>query len=222
MTETTAPTDAGRLTRKGHATRERIVAAAAQLMFRQGVAGTTTEEIQAAAGVSASQLYHYFQDKQALVRAVIAYQTDAVLDAQQPALGELDSQHALQTWRDQVIAVTEELHCQGGCPIGSLANELAETDPAARADLAASFTRWEYAIRDGLRTMHARGDLHPDADPDQLALGILAAHQGGLVLVKTHRNIAPLQAALDLALAHIQSLTRERAGRRPQTARGRR
>jgi AcrR family transcriptional regulator len=208
VTETATPTGAGRLTRKGQATRERIVAAAARLMFRQGVAGTTTEDVQAAAGVSASQLYHYFHDKQALVRAVIAYQTDAVLDAQQPALGELDSLQALQTWRNQVIAVAEAQHCQGGCPIGSLANELAETDQAARADLVASFTRWEHAIRDGLRTMHARGDLHPDTDPDHLAGGILAAYQGGLLLVKTHRNIAPLQAALDLALAHIRSLHR--------------
>jgi TetR/AcrR family transcriptional regulator, transcriptional repressor for nem operon len=208
VTEAATPTGAGRLTPKGQATRERIVAAAARLMFRHGVAGTTTEDVQAAAGVSASQLYHYFPDKQALVRAVIAYQTEAVLDAQQPVLSELDSLHALQTWRNQVIAIAEALHCEGGCPIGSLANELAENDPAARADLAAGFTRWEHAIRDGLRAMHARGDLYSDADPDQLALGILATYQGGLLLVKTHRNIAPLQAALDLALAHIRSLHR--------------
>ena len=71
-----------KLTPKGVATSDRIVAAAAELIAERGVAGTTTEEVRNAAGVSSSQLYHYFKDKMALVRAVIAYQTDAVLGAQ--------------------------------------------------------------------------------------------------------------------------------------------
>ena len=64
-----------RLTRRGRETRERIVAAAAELIFERGVAETTLEDIRAAAGVSGSQVYHYFEDKQALVRAVIDHQT---------------------------------------------------------------------------------------------------------------------------------------------------
>jgi AcrR family transcriptional regulator len=62
---------AGRLTAKGQRTRQRIVAAAAGLVFERGVAGTTIEDVQAAAGVSASQLYHYFPSKNAVVRAEI-------------------------------------------------------------------------------------------------------------------------------------------------------
>ena len=65
----------GRLTPKGEGTRRRIVAAAAQLMFDGGVAGTTIEDVRAAAGVSSSQVYHYFKDKKALVEAVSEYQT---------------------------------------------------------------------------------------------------------------------------------------------------
>ncbi len=76
--------DERRLTRRGRATRQRIVAAAAELMFEHGVAETTLEDIRAAAGVSGSQVYHYFEDKQALVRAVIDYQVDAVLDTGVP------------------------------------------------------------------------------------------------------------------------------------------
>ena len=67
------------ITRKGQATRDRIVAAAAVLVYEHGVAGTSTEDVQAAAGVSASQLYHYFGDKRTLTRAVIDYQTEAIL-----------------------------------------------------------------------------------------------------------------------------------------------
>ena len=59
---------AARLTRKGQQTRERIVAAAADLILQQGVARTTLDDVRAEAGVSSSQIYHYFADKEALVR----------------------------------------------------------------------------------------------------------------------------------------------------------
>jgi AcrR family transcriptional regulator len=198
---------APRLTRKGQATRERIVAAAAQLMFAQGVAGTTTEEIQAAAKVNTSQIYHYFGDKRSLVRAVIAHQTDAVLAAQEPMLSHLDSLEALRAWRDFAVGLQQQLNCQGGCPIGSLGSELAERDADARADVAAGFARWESAIRDGLRAMHRRGELRPDVDPDHLALATLAAMQGGLLLTQIRRDTAPLEAAMDAMIDQIASLT---------------
>jgi TetR/AcrR family transcriptional regulator, transcriptional repressor for nem operon len=200
-----------RLTRKGQATRNRIVEAAAGLMFRQGVAGTTTEQVQAAAGVSASQIFHYFDDKRALVRAVIAYQTEAVLTAQQPLLGRLDSMEALRAWADQAVSMEEQLKYEGGCPIGSLGSELAETDAAARQEVERGFARWEEAIRDGLRAMYARGDLRRSADPDALAVALLAAYQGGLLMTKIRRDPAPLTTVLDVVLAHIESLTPRRS-----------
>lgn len=195
-----------RLTPKGRETRGRIVAAAAELMHERGVAGTSIDDVKVTAGVSSSQLYHYFADKHALVRAVIAHQTDAVLDAQRPLLARLDSLEALRAWRDHVVGLQRGRHCQGGCPIGSLAIELADADPEARADLAAGFERWELAIRDGLRAMHGRGELGPDADPDRLALATLAAVQGGVLLTQLRRDTAPLEAALDALLDRIASL----------------
>ena len=91
----------------------------------------------------------------------------------------------LRAWRDWVIEHQRELSCSGGCPIGSLEGELAETDPEARAQLAERFTRWEATIHAGLREMHAGGRLTPDTDPDTLALALLAALQGGLLLTSS-------------------------------------
>src|ERR1700759_4395530 len=95
--------DGRRLTRRGRETGQRIVAAAAELMFENGVAETTLEDIRAAAGVSGSQVYHYFEDKQALVRAVIDFQADAVLDTQGAHLDHLDTIAGLRAWRDLQI-----------------------------------------------------------------------------------------------------------------------
>ncbi len=192
-----------RLTRKGQATRDRIVAAAAQLMFSRGVAGTSTDDVQTAAGVNTSQIYHYFGDKRNLVRAVIAFQTESILAAQEPLLSRLDTIEALHAWRDALVELQHARQYRGGCPIGSLASELAEHDDEARADLADGFGRWEAAIREGLRAMHERGELR--ADPNKLALATLAALQGGLLITKTRRDTLALEAALDTMLAHIES-----------------
>ncbi len=127
------------LTAKGMATRARIVDAAADLMFAHGVSRTSVEDVQSKACVSASQLYHYFGDKRALVRTVIARQTDAVLENQQPFLSHLDSFDALHAWRDVHVEVQRQRGGAGGCLLGTLAAELADEDPDARADLAAGF-----------------------------------------------------------------------------------
>src|SRR5271156_4635854 len=100
---TTLTANDRKLTPKGLATRERIVEAASRLIHERGVAGATTEEVRDAAEGSSSQLYHYFKDKLALVRAVIAYQTDAVIGAQDEFLGHLDSMRALRRWRDFLV-----------------------------------------------------------------------------------------------------------------------
>jgi TetR/AcrR family transcriptional regulator, transcriptional repressor for nem operon len=205
--------NARRLTRRGRETRQRILAAAAELMFEHGVAETTLEDIRAAAGVSGSQVYHYFEDKQALVRAVIAYQTDVVLDTQGKHLDSVDTMPGLRAWRDLIVDHQRQLECRGGCPIGSLAAEVAETDSVARLVAARGFRRWEARIRDGLRAMHERGDLPADADPDDLALATLAALQGGLLLTQIQRETKPLEVALDAMLDRIESLTEH--ARRP-------
>ena len=195
------------LTRRGRETRQRIVAAAAELMFDNGVAETTLEDIRAAAGVSGSQVYHYFADKQALVRAVIDYQTDVVLDAQGAHLDRLDTLPGLRAWRDFLVDHQRRLGCRGGCPIGALGAEVAENDTAARLAAARGLRRWEGRIRDGFQAMHARGDLPVGTDPEDLALATLAALQGGLLLTQLQRETKPLEVALDAILDHIQSLT---------------
>jgi AcrR family transcriptional regulator len=175
-------------------------------MYERGLTEATLEDVRAAAGVSGSQIYHYFADKQALLLAVIEFQTEAVLETQQPHLGRLDTMSGLRRWRDALVEYQRRLQCRGGCPIGSLGSEVAENNPEARLAVAAGFTRWESEIRAGLRAMHARGDL--DGDPDDLALALLVALQGGLLLTQIQRQVKPLEVALDTMLDHVQSRVR--------------
>lgn len=205
MPPSPAQSDGRELTARGRATRDRILAAAAQLMHERGVAATSLDDVRAQTGTSKSQLYHYFADKSALVRAVIELQVERVMRAQFPDDDPLDSVPALRRWRDRVVAVNERAHCAGGCPLGRLASELADADPAARSAVLAGFARWQEHLARGLRAMQARGELAHGADVDALAAGLLAALQGGLVLGQATRSVAPLKAALDLAVQAIQS-----------------
>jgi TetR/AcrR family transcriptional repressor of nem operon len=195
-----------RITKRGLETRQRIISAAAALMFEHGVAETTLEDIRAAAGVSGSQVYHYFADKKALVRAVVDYQTDAVLDSQADHLDALDTVSGLRAWRDFIVEHQRQLYCRGGCPIGALGAEVAETDNVARMAVAGGLRRWEERIRNGLRAMQAHGDLPQSVDADDLALALLAALQGGLLLTQIQRETKPLEVALDAMLERIEML----------------
>ncbi len=193
------------LTRKGQETRQRIVDAAAGLIFRQGVAHTTIEDVRATADVSSSQLYHYFDDKPALVRAVVDHQADTMIGGQETF--DFSTLEGLRAWRDFLVASQREHDCSGGCPIGSLGGQLAETDPEGRAHVAEGFKRWEAEIQSGLREMQARGELTPDTDPDTLALALLAALQGGLLLTQVKRDTKPLEAALDAMIELVARLS---------------
>lgn len=196
------------LTARGALTRERIVEVTAKLIYERGADATSLEEVCEAGAVSKSQLYHYFEDKGALVREVIALQTERILAAQSPPIDEVDSMDALRRWAKTV----EDLHRAtggGGCPLGSLASELAHRSDAARTLLQEGFVAWTDRLARGFERMKSRGGLDVDASPRELAVAVVAAVEGGLLLAKTARSPAPLKSALDMAVRYVGLHCRE-------------
>jgi TetR/AcrR family transcriptional repressor of nem operon len=185
---------------RGRETRERIIRAAAELVGERGVAGTSLDDVRTRAHASKSQLYHYFSDRDDLMRAVARAASDDVLGGQAELFAQLDTIDGLRAWTDALVAFQQARRAKGGCPIGSLAGQLAERDEGARLALADGLNRWESAIREGLQRMAARGELRPDADPGALAQRTLAAVQGGLLLTQIRRDPDQLRSALDGAL----------------------
>ena len=208
-----------RFTRKGHATRARIVDVAARLMFERGIAGTSIDEVRNTASVSGSQISHYFHDKRDLTRKVISARRDDVREFHsQPRLGALDSLEALQAWADANIADINAVYRQGGCVYGSLAGELVEADAEIHGDLAAGYDQWLDLFRDGIAEMRRRGDLRPDADPRHLAVSLVAAHQGGALLTYITNDPEPLRAAVNAAVDYVRSFAPTSTARKPRAA----
>jgi TetR/AcrR family transcriptional repressor of nem operon len=100
-----------------------------------------------------------------------------------------------------VITAARRTQAKGGCPLGSLGAQLAESDPEARALIAAGFDQWASIISEGLRSLYADGKGPSDIDPDDLATTLLATLQGGLLLAQVQRSTRPFETALDTVLA---------------------
>ena len=194
-------------TARGAATRARIVEAASRLVAEHGVAGTRLDDVMTQSGTSKSQIYHYFSDREALMCAVVEAQSEGVLQFQKSCLGKVRSLEGLRAWRDTIVDINRSKDCVGGCPIGSLASELADRSETARDALARSFAQWESHVAGALETMRQEGELSQAADIPQLATGIVTALQGGLLMAQTMRTTRPLGIVLDMALEQVSRQT---------------
>ncbi|MBV9605262.1 MAG: TetR/AcrR family transcriptional regulator [Solirubrobacterales bacterium] len=192
-------------TQQGRATKERIVRGAAALIAERGAAATSLDDVLAATGASKSQLYHYFEDKHGLVEAVVDHQCAAVLGLQAHALASVSSWEDLERWAGMMVAIVEDHGARGGCPIGTLAAALSDTDERLRTSLAEAFRAWSDAIRGALMRLQANGLIAGRADIESLTTFTLSAIQGGLLLAKTSRDAGQLRIALDGAILQLRA-----------------
>lgn len=204
------------VTQRGRQTRAAIVDAAATLMYTNGVHATSLDDVLSSSGTGKSQLYHYFNDKADLVRAVIDRQLDLVL-ASQPALNRIDSWDGIARWVTEIL----DAHSMPGgpfaCPLGTIAAEL-KNDDTYRAHLEAAFGEWEGRLMRGLTAMQSRGDLGAEADPRQLATSTIAALQGGMLLARIHGNTDILRHTMNGAVDVLRSHAANGPDARSRTA----
>nr|WP_179458213.1 TetR/AcrR family transcriptional regulator [Leifsonia soli] len=194
------------MTPRGAKTRSRIVETAAELIRVRGVGGTTLDDVVAASKISKSQLYRHFEDKPALVRAVIEYVGDRKISGERERLENVRTFAGLRRWRDAMIENNALESGRYGCSLGSLANEVADHDWVARLKLEELFSAWEQLFMDVIERLQDDGLVPASANVRQLATGFVAAIQGGYLLAQTSRDVAPMESAIDMAITHLQLL----------------
>jgi AcrR family transcriptional regulator len=191
-------------------TRERIVMAAMELFWEKGYASTSIADILRSAGANSGSLYHFFPAKQDLLVAVL----DTYLHGIRPMLLEpawkgvddpLERIFALLAHYRRLLVDTE---CLYGCPIGYLALEIHEPDPAVREGLAANFRAWTAAIEECL---HEAGHRLPD-DVDRRALAefVLTTMEGGVMQARTYRSPQAFDASVAQLRHYFDCLAAER------------
>jgi TetR/AcrR family transcriptional repressor of nem operon len=188
-------------TQRGRASRERLVEVAAQSVAEHGISQLRLDEVLTAAGASKSQMYHYFSDRDGLVEAAVSHRCTEVLAKLESAFGRVESLKDLK----QVLSgfAADYARQLSGCPIGTLAAELTEGPDGARGLVTDAFGSWERLLADALTRIKANGELTSKANPAELATGLLAAMEGGMLLGQVRRDPAPLHAGLAQGLGYI-------------------
>ena len=192
------------MTRRGRASRERIVERAAELFADRGIAAVSVDEVLAAAGAGKGQFYHYFRGRDELAAAAVGFRCAQVVAGLTGALGDVSSLRDLEQALAGFMSGFEQ---QGmpGCPIGTLSTEVAGRNEEARVQAAAGFDAWEKLLAGVLERMREGGELRADADPAVLATGLLASIEGGMVLSQARQDMTSLRAAVEAGLAHVRS-----------------
>ncbi|MEO7683022.1 MAG: TetR/AcrR family transcriptional regulator [Gemmatimonadaceae bacterium] len=186
--------------------RDRIVHSALTLFAEKGYGSTSVSEILAAADVNSGSLYHVFPGKQDVLLAVL----DAYREGLEPMLlrpaweGVSDPIERVFALLAKYRALLASTDCTYGCPIGSLALELHEPDPAVRELLAKNFQGWVSAIE---RCFNEAGDRLPrDVDRRQLAMLALATMEGGVMVSRTERTIDAFDDAVAAFRSYVDHL----------------
>ena len=166
--------------------RDRLIAAACQAMYAQGVEKTTLADVAAAAGVPLGNVYYYFKTKNDLLRAVI----ETHLHEIGATLAAIEAAHATPRERLKALfgtlAEQSELIARQGCPHGSLCLELDKRadGPGLAAELLRVPVDWAE------RQFQAMG--RPDAR--DLAVEVIARYQGTALLTSTFRDPSLMEA----------------------------
>jgi AcrR family transcriptional regulator len=212
--------DERQLTPKGRATHDRIVQTAAKLIVTEGLTAFNMDNVRTAASVSGSQLAHYFADKSALIRAVIGHQIGMVLDFHRQAkLRDLASFDDFERWIDLNMRYLRRIGYFGTPTYHALAAQLAKSDDGTRAALAAGYWEWVELLAQAIQQMKDDGVLVADADPRQLALVVVGAHQGGATLAFTYRSEWPHADAVRFAVNYLRMFATDAAERVPRPPR---
>lgn len=198
-------------------TRDQLVRAAARLFLTRGYHAVGVSEICTSAGVHKGSFYHFFPHKSALGVAVVDHHATALW-------GLLDSYEAAARGPVEKIRATPEVvaHVQQrlyrahgrviGCPLGSLAVEVAVTEEAVGRSAAEALARWQQRIAGHCRDAQAVGLLGRGTTPEELAHQVVATMQGAILLAKISGSSpqeipASMQRAIDAGVRRTRART---------------
>lgn len=195
--------------------REQILEVAARLMAVRGYHRTALDDVLRESGTGKGNFYHHFQSKEELgfaildrfVRRFTAHTLEPIFgDPAYPPLEQVD------LFLARVLDAQRARNCVGGCPVGNLATELADSHEGFRERLAQAFDGWRASLAGALDRARAAGTLRADADPDGLARFLVAGLEGGILLAKVQKDIRVLEGCIAQLRRHLDLYRAPAAG----------
>jgi len=187
-------------------TQDRLIDSARYLFWERGFAGTSMADLLTHAGVNSGSFYHFFESKEALLRAVLEGYIQGlrpiIVD---PAFARTDEPverifAILAGYRERIL----QTDCKYGCPLGRLALEIDPENRPAHKLIARNFQGWIGAIRECVEQMKHR--LPKSTDPDALSTYVLAVMEGGVMLSRSYGSVEPFDRAVKQLREHFRLL----------------
>ena len=191
-------------------TRDRLIESARFFFWERGYAGTSMAELLAHSGVNSGSFYHFFESKEALLRAVLETYIHAlrpmVVD---PAFARVREPvervfAILDSYRGRIL----QTGCKYGCPLGRLALEIDPENRPAHDLIAQNFQGWIDAVRECLEELKDR--LPISTDRKALATYVLAVMEGGVMLSRSYGSVEPFDRAVAQLREHFRLLVAAR------------
>lgn len=181
-------------------TRDRLLANAVRLLSERGLEGTGLSALIEASGATKGSLYHFFPEgkSQWVAEALSLYsaQMRAGIDAR--FAGAITPGAAVAAFIEDAANRQEQQAFTRGCPIGSVALDVAPDDPLA-AHCNDLFDDWTTTLATHLRPREPKeGRL--------LAEWVIASFEGALLLSRVRRNAAPLREAARRLRAQVDAM----------------
>jgi TetR/AcrR family transcriptional regulator, transcriptional repressor for nem operon len=187
-------------------TRDRLIESARYLFWERGFAGTSMADLLAHAGVNSGSFYHFFESKEALLRAVLEGYLGGLRPViVTPAFAKTEDPverifSILAGYRERILQTDSKY----GCPLGRLALEIDPENRPAHRLIAENFQGWIGAVRECVDQMKDR--LPRNTDAEALATYVLAVMEGGVMLSRSYGSVEPFDRAVKQLREHFRLL----------------
>ncbi|HSF15171.1 MAG TPA: TetR/AcrR family transcriptional regulator [Vicinamibacteria bacterium] len=190
------------------ATRQRLLRAAFEEIYRHGFQSASLDGILSRAGVTKGALYHHFQDKTALGYAVVEKVGRVALERWLGPLRSADKDPltALQRAYQRIAATLDERDIELGCPLNNLAQEMSPIDPQFRRRIEVTFAAWRAGYARAIRRAQKAGIVRKDVNPRRVASFLVAATEGSFGTGKSAGSRAMLRSNLEMLAVWLDTL----------------
>jgi AcrR family transcriptional regulator len=194
--------------RESDATRDKLLKAAFEEIYRRGFQAASLDTILAKAGVTKGALYHHFPNKASLGYAVV---DEVVKGLLLERWGVLESPSgdpitALQRILRGRVANLTSREVEFGCPLNNLAQEMSPLDQRFRRGVNATFEIWTDAVAKDLASGQAQGTVRKDVDARKIAAFVVASIEGSFGLAKGAQSASMLRSNLEVLSTFLESL----------------
>ena len=200
-------------------TRDKLLKAAFEEIYRRGFQAASLDTILAKAGMTKGALYHHFPDKDALGYAVVdEVVTNFLLQRWEVGpLGQLKGNPvtALQRILKRRAGALTTREVELGCPLNNLAQEMSPLDERFRRRVSGTFDTWTEAFARALKRGQSEGTVRRNLDARKVAAFIVAAIEGSFGLAKGARSAALLRSNMEVLSNFLDTLRPVTSTRRP-------